>query len=60
EGGMKVILEFLKKGLVDEMNVYIGSIVIGGAKKENEIMNLQLKSYRKIGNGVLLRYGVKK
>jgi riboflavin biosynthesis pyrimidine reductase len=51
--------------------VYLGSIVIGGkesptmadgagAQRIEEIVNLELKSYEKLGEGLLLRYNVKK
>jgi len=71
EGGGTVIWEFLSMGLVDEISVYLGSIVIGGkesptmadgagAQRIEEIVNLELKSYEKLGEGLLLRYNVKK
>ena len=70
EGGGTVIYEFLKQGLVDEVNVFVGSIIIGGgaptfaegigAKDEGEVIKLRLIECRPLGYGVLLRYGVEK
>ncbi len=70
EGGSTVISSFLKEGLVDELNVFVGSIVIGGsapslvggdgARNEGEVLKLKLLSCEPLGYGVLLRYGVEK
>ncbi|MGC8912437.1 MAG: 2,5-diamino-6-(ribosylamino)-4(3H)-pyrimidinone 5'-phosphate reductase [Thermoplasmata archaeon] len=71
EGGGTVIWEFLSKRLVDEINVYVGSMVIGGrnaptmadgkgAWSIDEIVHLNLISYEKLGNGVLLKYQLEK
>jgi 2,5-diamino-6-(ribosylamino)-4(3H)-pyrimidinone 5'-phosphate reductase len=70
EGGGTVIYEFVKEGLVDEINVFIGSIIIGGdaptlaqgagAKNEDEVIKLKLLECKPLGYGVLLRYGVEK
>ncbi len=69
EGGGTVIHSFLKEGFVDELFVFVGSLVIGGgaptlaegpgAREENEVIHLKLKSCEKLGYGVLLHYGVK-
>jgi len=70
EGGGTVIYEFLKEKLVDEVNVFIGSMIIGGgaptlaegigATRENEVIKLKLLECKPLGYGVLLRYGVEK
>lgn len=69
EGGSRVIDSFLKAGLVDELYVFVGSLVIGdgapslvggeGAESEDSVLRLNLKSCEKLGYGVLLHYGVK-
>ncbi len=69
EGGGEVISSFLQEGLVDELTVFVGSVVIGGtapslvggegAKEEKEVIKLKLISCEKIGGGVLLRYVLK-
>ena len=67
EGGGTVIWNFLKNKLVDELYIYIGSIIIGGAKSptiadglgiknENEIISLKLVSSNRLGEGILLHY----
>ena len=67
EGGSEVIWSFLNAGLVDEMTIYVGPIVIGGnktptpaggtgAKTESDCIPLRLKSVHRVGDGVLLGY----
>lgn len=67
EGGGTVIWNFLKNRLVDELYVYIGSMIIGGWQtptmamgegfaKETEFLSLDLISFKKMGDGVLLHY----
>ncbi|OYT58885.1 2,5-diamino-6-(ribosylamino)-4(3H)-pyrimidinone 5'-phosphate reductase [Euryarchaeota archaeon ex4484_178] len=68
EGGGTVIYSFLKEKLVDEISVFVGSIIIGGeaptlaeglgASSEDELIHLKLLEARALGSGVLLRYGV--
>lgn len=71
EGGETVIWSFLNQKLAHEFYIFIGSMVIGGvdsptpaggegAKSEGEILPLKLIEVNKIGNGVLLHYGVEK
>lgn len=71
EGGSTVIWEFLKEKLANELNVFVGSVVIGGknsptiadgegVKNFEEIIKLKLISVKKLGDGVLLRYMVEK
>jgi 2,5-diamino-6-(ribosylamino)-4(3H)-pyrimidinone 5'-phosphate reductase len=71
EGGETVIWSFLNQRLADEFYIFVGSMVIGGltsptpaggegAKTELDIIPLKLKEVRKIGDGVLLQYGVEK
>ncbi|MDI6855718.1 MAG: 2,5-diamino-6-(ribosylamino)-4(3H)-pyrimidinone 5'-phosphate reductase [Candidatus Thermoplasmatota archaeon] len=70
EGGSKIIWSFLSNGLADELNVFVGSIAIGGettptlaggegAKKLESVVKLKLKKVSKLDNGVLLQYIVK-
>ncbi len=70
EGGGNVIFSFLRENLVDEINVFVGSLVIGGraptlaegsgATNENEVIKLKFLECKPLGSGVLLRYGVEK
>jgi len=71
EGGSKVIWSFLKSKIADEVNLFVGSMVIGGehsptpaggpgAENEKSIVALRLVGARVLGSGVLLRYEVVK
>lgn len=71
EGGSKVIWSFLESKLADEVNLFVGSIVIGGeraptpaggvgAESEKAVIGLKLIGAKVLGNGVLLRYEVVK
>jgi len=71
EGGSRVIWSFLESRIADEVNIFIGSMVIGGERSptpaggegaldERAIVALKLKSIRALGNGVLVRYEVAK
>ena len=71
EGGSKVIWSFLESGLADEINLFVGSMVIGGeesptaaggegAASERNMVQLQLLDAKALGSGVLLRYKVVK
>ncbi len=71
EGGETVIWSFLKAGLVDEVKVFIGSMVIGGTSSPTmaggegatlleDIIPLTLKSSTRLGDGILLEYEVKR
>lgn len=71
EGGSKVIWSFLKSRIADEVNIFIGSMVIGGdasptpaggqgAVDEKDVVQLRLKSADVLGSGVLVRYEVVK
>ena len=71
EGGETVIWSFLKEKLADELYIFVGSMVIGGTKSptpaggegskyEDDIIGLNLKKIEKLGDGVLLHYGVEK
>ncbi len=69
EGGSTVIYSFLSQGLVDEMYIFVGSMIIGGnaptlaggsgASAPEDIIPLKLLSCEKLGYGVLLHYGVR-
>ena len=69
EGGSRVIWSFLESRLADEVNIFVGSMVIGGersptpaggegAESEKAVVPLKLISAKVLGNGVLLRYKV--
>jgi len=71
EGGSKVIWSFLESRIADEVNIFVGSIVIGGEKSptpaggegaedEKNIVSLKLKKASAEGNGILLTYEVLK
>lgn len=67
EGGGTIIWNFLKKGFVDDIYVYIGPIIIGGSKTptladgkgirdEDEKIKLTLVDIVKLGDGILTHY----
>ncbi len=67
EGGGTVIWRFLKKKLVDDLFLYIGSMIIGGKKtptfadgsgvmNADEVLELKLMDMKQLGSGVLLHY----
>lgn len=71
EGGSKVIWSFLRSRIADEVNIFVGSMVIGGdksptpaggagAETEKAIVALRLRRMKAVGNGVLLTYEVVK
>jgi len=71
EGGSKVIWSFLESRIADEVNIFVGSVVIGGEKaptpaggegvdSEKAMVALRLRSAKVLGSGVLLRYEVVK
>ncbi len=71
EGGSRVIWSFLESKIADEVNLFVGSIVIGGEKaptpaggegaaSEKTVVELRLVGAKVLGNGVLLRYEVVK
>jgi 2,5-diamino-6-(ribosylamino)-4(3H)-pyrimidinone 5'-phosphate reductase len=67
EGGSTVIWNFLKQGLVDDLFVFIGPMIIGGKytpsmadgegiTRDDELINLEIVEVKKIGNGLLVHY----
>ncbi len=67
EGGGTIIWSFLQNRLVDELYVFIGSMIIGGKQtptmargegfeKETDFLQLKMISSKKIGDGILLHY----
>ena len=67
EGGSTVIWNFLKQGLVDDLFVFIGPMIIGGKytpsmadgegiNQEDELINLEIVDFKKIGKGLLVHY----
>ncbi len=69
EGGSTVNWSFFSAGLVDELIVYVGSVVIGGhstptlvggegAKRLEDAARLTLRRATPLGDGVLLEYAV--
>jgi len=70
EGGETVIWSFLREGLVDELKVFVGSMIIGGTESPTmaggegatsfeDIVPLVLRNSTQLGDGVLLEYEVK-
>lgn len=71
EGGETIIWSFLKEGMVDELKVFVGSMIIGGsgsptmaggegAASFEEMIPLSLARSTQLGDGVLLEYEVKR
>ena len=64
EGGSNVITSFITEKLVDDIYIYVGSILIGGKNTPSLVSNLQsninlrLKDTRDIGSGLLLHYKI--
>lgn len=68
EGGGTIIYSFLKEKLVDELWIFVGSIVIGGgaptlaegigASEEKDVIHLKLLNCEIIEGGIVLQYGV--
>ena len=69
EGGGEVIYSFFEKRLVDELFVFVGSMMIGGrnaptpadgkgARTLDDIVQLNLIDSKRMDGGILLRYGV--
>ncbi len=66
EGGSRVIGSFVKDGLFDELDIYYGSMLLGGAGpaltagfssfSEDDAVPLELMSVERLGDGVLHRY----
>ncbi|MEA2054448.1 MAG: 2,5-diamino-6-(ribosylamino)-4(3H)-pyrimidinone 5'-phosphate reductase [Candidatus Thermoplasmatota archaeon] len=67
EGGETVIWEFLKQGLVDELNIFMAPFVIGGitsptmaggegSPSPDKIIHMELHDFYRIGNGILLKF----
>jgi 2,5-diamino-6-(ribosylamino)-4(3H)-pyrimidinone 5'-phosphate reductase len=66
EGGSEVIWSFLKEGAVDRLNIFVGSLVLGGAgptpaggegaSRLEDAFRLRLAGTRRLGDGVLLVY----
>jgi len=69
EGGEEVIWSFINDGQVDDLKVFIGSIVLGGkggptlaggtgVNKIEDALPLKLKKVTRLGSGVLLEYSI--
>jgi 2,5-diamino-6-(ribosylamino)-4(3H)-pyrimidinone 5'-phosphate reductase len=67
EGGSTVIWNFLKQGLVDDIYVYIGPMIIGGKytpsmadgegiRSESDTINLEIAEVSKLNDGILVHY----
>jgi len=66
EGGGETIWSFLNAGLVDEMTIFVGNMVVGGrgptpasgdgARRPTDAVPLELVSVQRMPGGVLLRY----
>ena len=70
EGGGETLWGFFNECLVDEYNVYVGSMVIGGknaptpvdgaGRRDADAIELELLNAERLGEGMLLSYKVKK
>ena len=67
EGGGEIVFSLFEAGLVDELSVYVGSLVIGGRDAPTladgegfveEFPELELRSVERVDDGVVLRYDV--
>jgi len=67
EGGSTVIWNFLREQLVDDVFIYLGPLVVGGAhtptmaggegiESEDKVIHLKLVDIERLGPGVLLHY----
>lgn len=68
EGGGEIVFSLFEAGLVDELSVYVGSMVVGGREAPTladgngfteNYPTLDLQAVERIDDGVLLEYGVK-
>ncbi|MEN6609297.1 MAG: 2,5-diamino-6-(ribosylamino)-4(3H)-pyrimidinone 5'-phosphate reductase [Methanoregulaceae archaeon] len=71
EGGGTLIWSLFRSGLVDEVSVFVGNCIIGGKDaptlsdgegfiRESDFVRLSLAGAEKLGEGILLRWEVKK
>ena len=67
EGGGELIFSLFEAGLVDELSVFVGSVVIGGRDAPTladgdgfvaDFSRLELRTVERLDDGVLLRYDV--
>ncbi|MBO8181577.1 MAG: 2,5-diamino-6-(ribosylamino)-4(3H)-pyrimidinone 5'-phosphate reductase [Archaeoglobus sp.] len=66
EGGGTLISSMLKEKLVDELNIYFGSIIIGGENSPTIVdgrsfdppLQLELLNFQKLGSGLYTRWKV--
>lgn len=69
EGGSTIIGSFLRERLADELKVFVGSLVLGGAgaptlaggegaRSLEEATHLRLERAERLGDGILLEYAV--
>ena len=67
EGGETVLWSFLEKKLFNELNIFVSSVIIGGKNTpsiaggkgfldKRNVLNLKLKKFKQMGNGILLTY----
>ncbi len=67
EGGGTVIYSFIKNRLFDEISIYMSPKIIGGANTptmvggegfytEDELVELRLYSFERLGDGILIKY----
>lgn len=68
EGGGEVIFSLFEEGLVDELRVYVGSLVVGGRDAPtladgegftDDFAELSLREVERLDDGVLLSYDVR-
>jgi 2,5-diamino-6-(ribosylamino)-4(3H)-pyrimidinone 5'-phosphate reductase len=68
EGGGELVASLFRDGLVDELSVYVGSLVVGGREAPtlvdgdgfvDDFPRLDLTGVERVDDGVLLRYDVR-
>ena len=61
-GGPELAAEAIRAGLVDEINLFLSPVIVGGGKKalpDRARLDLELLDERRFGNGVVyVRYGL--
>jgi 2,5-diamino-6-(ribosylamino)-4(3H)-pyrimidinone 5'-phosphate reductase len=69
EGGEAIIWSFLREGLVDDLKIFVGNLVLGGkggptpaggpgVTRIEDAIPLRLVKTRRLGDGVLLEYSM--
>jgi len=70
EGGSNIIWSFIKNKFFDDLFVYIGPMIVGGAqtpsmadgggiKNIDDLIHLEIKKFSRLGSGILINYKLK-